>query len=692
MPNLLRQASSPYLRQHADNPVDWVEWSPDAFAEARRRDVPVLVSIGYATCHWCHVMAHETFEDGDVAAVMNRDYVCIKVDREELPEVDEIYMDAVQTLTGHGGWPLNAFVDHEGRPFFAGTYFPKARWREVLGALTSLWQGQRARIASTAAELSAHLLKYADVRVAEVPPDLWARAEEDAAESYDAVHPGFGGQPKFPPSQLLLWLLGREAGSARGPGHPGHPDQGEASRAERVLEAMQDAGLHDRVGGGFHRYSVDSGWRVPHFEKMLYDNALLAVGYAEGGVRFGRADFTRTAVRIGEYLVRDMRVVGPAGFMGYAAAEDADDPGGEGSFYAWPPAEIEAVAASVNDVHAASAAVLIRAWDLTPGAPERGHSGHLEPVASHIPHPRALDLGAYAAALGVADAEGLRASWEPWLPVLRARRDARPRPMRDDKVLTDWNGLALWALATLGRLTAFSAEPARELAAALAGRETANGLLRLPGRAAYVTDYGHLALGLYEAYRLTGDATLIARACRLVDEAVARLGAEGGRAGFFTTPAGRTDLFRRSREHADHAYPAGQHALALVCVRLSHLTGEGRYRAVAEGVWRSQARILERAPTACPTLLLALEAAERPAVTVVVAGAAGDARTEALLGAARRSARGEVVAVPTAGHEALGWPLFEGRCEVTEPTAFVCEGTVCRLPTRDPAAVWEAVR
>ena len=658
MTNALARSSSPYLRQHADNPVDWVEWGPEAFAEARRRNVPVLVSIGYATCHWCHVMAHETFEDPATAALMNERFVNIKVDREELPEVDEIYMDAVQALHGHGGWPLNAFVDHDGRPFFAGTYFPKDRWADLCTYLADLWLDDAERVASSAVELAKHLGNFAQARPTPVPRDIGERARADVARTFDRDDPGFGSAPKFPPSQWLIYALSCD------------PTQRDTANA--ILEAMQDSGLHDRVGGGFHRYSTDAQWRVPHFEKMLYDNAQLVVAYALAAAQTGRPDFRRTAFAIADYIMRDLRVTADDGaFLGYASAEDADDPGGEGSFYAWNP---ETLAAVIGP----AAANVAKAWDVAAGTPHRGPSGHFEPVASHIPHPRTNDLEALAKTQGYADAQGLRASWEPHLAPLRHARNTRPRPIRDDKVLTDLNGLTLSAFVTLARL--FDSEryrdAAHELIAVLRTRHEGR-LMRLPGRPAFITDYGHLAVGLLDAYQAFGDPKLIAFADALIAEAQGLLGAsaaEGG--GFFTTPADRTDLIRRSREHHDGPYPAGQHALALAAVRLYALMDEMRFRELADGVFLVQARMLERAPLSCPTLLHALALAESHPIAVVVTGA--DATSAALLAFVRAQPR-PLTVIPTTRHEALAWPLLEARKELPAQ-ALVCVGTRCLLP------------
>ncbi len=664
MPNLLSSSSSPYLRQHADNPVAWRPWGEDAFAEARRRDVPVLVSIGYSTCHWCHVMAHESFEDQATAALMNELLVCIKVDREEHPEVDAIYMDAVQALSGHGGWPLNAFADHRGRPFYACTYLPTPAWQRLLGHLSELWRSDRPRVAAAAEQITEHLL-------AEPPAGgvlaqaVWERLAAQVERTFDAEHPGYAWNqeraPKFPPSQLLaLQLASRRA------------DWGE--RAGAVLEAMQDAGLHERVGGGFHRYSVDRRWRLPHFEKMLYDNAQLIAAYAIAGRQLDRPDFLQSARNAGDYLLRDLRVVEDGRFLGYAAAEDADDPGGEGSFYAWSPEQLRAALGEE------AAAPLIAAWDLHPGQRAAGHGGHLEPVVRHIPHPRGATDGVGARATTVAARQSARARWEEVLPTLRAARASRPRPGRDDKVLTDQNALALEAFAVLARLSGEERFLAacRELCAVLLARHAPGGLLRLPARPAYITDYGALVAGLCAAFDCLGDPALIAGALRVAEEAVALLRAEDG--GFYTTPAGRGDLVRRGRETTDNAAPAGQNSLALGFIRLWNITGSGRWRAFAEGIFSASAETALQAPSACATLLTAWLQAGRGHLVAVVAGNEDDPATRALLACCRRATLPGLAVVPVARCAGEAWSCLEGRRDLTAPQALICLGHACLAP------------
>lgn len=692
MSNRLSRSLSPYLRQHADNPVDWWEWSPEAFAEARRRNVPVLVSIGYATCHWCHVMAHESFEDPQTAALMNAAFVNIKVDREERPDVDSVYMDAVQAIHGRGGWPLHAFVDHEGRPFFAGMYFPRERWQAIVGHLGAAWHGDRAQVDQSARELTAHLRSLGERPKGEADlAELLTRFEAELTRRLDPLHPGLGGAPKFPPSQVMAFQLHR------------HPEADVDS--VHILEAMQDSGLHDRVGGGFHRYATDRIWRVPHFEKMLYDQAQLLECFTLAAARTGRQDFWDTANDIADYLTRDLAVRDAQGrFLGFASAEDADDPavpagpvgsvgpvsstgpvspiaaaghdrqsGREGGFYAWPPDQVR-LALDVSE----STERLVHDWDLHPGTPHLGPSGHPESVASHIPHPRAHDLEALARDRGM-NAVDLRVSWRAHIPALRAFRDQRPRPLRDDKVLTDLNGLTLAGLATLARFEPRHRETLHRLANAMTGRITTHRVERLDGRDGYITDYGHLALGLVETFEVLGLPRHLDAARRVVELAVGRFAHEEG--GFYSTPSDGEPLVRRSREDTDQAYPAGQHALALALVRLGQLTHDARLFELARGVFAVQRGLAERAPTACATLLRAMIEDGAQVVTVVVGGEGADA--SALADAARRHLRPGLHTLETRhfGPEHVkGLPLLEGRLGRDRAEAFVCVGTECLLP------------
>jgi uncharacterized protein len=661
MPNALANESSPYLKQHADNPVNWVAWSPAAFAEAKRRNVPVLISIGYSTCHWCHVMAHESFEHGPTASQMNDNFVCIKVDREEHPEVDAIYMDAIQALTGHGGWPLNAFADHDGRPFYACTYLPTVNWQRLLDQLIQLWHTDREKITTAASQLAEHLSQHNSV-IGDMPANTWDLLAQSLQRTFDPDHPGYAyGQqkaPKFPASQLLplLLLSGRQEW---------------INQSASVLEAMQDAGIHERVGGGFHRYSVDRLWRVPHFEKMLYDNAQLISTYARASVQLSRPDFLRTAINGGDYLLRDMRVTTENIFRGYAAAEDADDPGGEGSFYAWSPAQLKAV------IGEQAGATIMTQWDIMAGHAEHNQSGHAEPVTSHIPHPRGTRMVAVAPN---ADVQSMRASWEQYYPTLRKVRDLRPRPGRDDKVLTDQNGLALEAFAALSRWSNEDrfTNACHELANIVMKRHTPNGMMRTDNIHAFITDYGSAITGLLAAFDSLGDPQLVIAAMGIADEAVKRLRADDG--GFFVTPEGRSDLVRRGREPTDNAWPSGQNALALGFVKLWNITGDDKWKNLAEGIFKATSAVVAQAPSACATLLTAWLQLQRGHLTAVVAGPSDDQLTRDLLTACRRSVIPGLTIIPVETCKAHTWASLEGRTTLTQPQALICMGTVCLAP------------
>jgi hypothetical protein len=625
-------------------------------------------------------MAHESFEDAETAALMNRYFVNIKVDREERPDVDAIYMDAVQALHGRGGWPLNAFVDHEGRPFFAAMYFPTERWQGVVEHLGRSWVENREQVDKSAGELTQHLKTMGESRpgaATEGAAALWERFDAELAKRFDAEHPGLGAAPKFPASQVIAVELMR--GSNVG-------------RAEAMLEAMQDSGLHDRVGGGFHRYATDRKWRVPHFEKMLYDQAQLLVGFTLGAVRTGREDFWATAEGIADYLVRDLGVVDATGeLLGFASAEDADDPGGEGSFYAWSPEAVEGLREALAGVGAVTADALIRAWDLAPGERVIGPSGHLEPVERHIPHPRANGLEAMAKALGFADAMALRASWQAALPVLRAVRERRPRPIRDDKVLTDLNGLALEGLALLARHRPRFMPVVERVSTAMMQRIGPTEVQRLPGRPGYITDYGHLALGLIASFEALGDKRLLRAAIYVVRLAMALFAHPEG--GFYSTATGGEALIRRSREDSDGAYPSGQHALAKAAVMLGQLTHDGAFIDAAHKVFDVQRGLAERAPTACATLFSALVIDAATPVTVVIGGD-GEAAS-AMASEARRLVRPALYVLEARLFDAAdtGWlPLLEGRLGRDKPEAFVCIGTECLLPMTDVVTLKSALQ
>ncbi|MBI3564309.1 MAG: thioredoxin domain-containing protein [Elusimicrobia bacterium] len=660
MANRLALEKSPYLLQHKDNPVDWRPWGEEAFAEARRRDVPLLLSIGYSTCHWCHVMEHESFSDPEVAAAMNARFVCVKLDREERPDVDKVYMTAVQAMTGQGGWPLNVFLTPELKPFFGGTYFPPtARWGQpgwiqLLGRVAELWKERRKDIESDAARLSEAVRGHlsAQAEAARKPAaDLLARAEEAFKGSFDPEHAGFGGAPKFPMPAYQRFLL-RRAARTGGP---------EPTRlAVESLRAMCRGGLFDQVGGGFHRYSTDAEWRVPHFEKMLYDNAQLLENLADAVLATRDAELERALRRTADYLERDLR--GPRG--GFYSAEDADSEGEEGAFYRWTGAEVEAA------LGAAAPAFVARY-----GVSDESEGGPYEA------DPAAMDEAAAEAALGV----------------LLARRAERPRPSRDDKCLASWNGLALSGLsrafAATGderclSLARGAADFLRRELASADGRTLwhrwRDGDRAVAGMS---DDYAFVAQGLLDLFEAGGDPAHLAWAADLAEEAVARFAAPEG--GVFQTAEGEgRELFARAVEDHDGVEPSASAALAEAALRLHELTGREGLRRFADATLARFAERMDERPLSMAYLLGVLDRALGTPRTLVVAGTDLPGGAE-LLAAARARLRPDLtvagfVRKDKAALAAL-MPAVSAMPDAPRAAAFLCVGRACGLPTEDPA-------
>lgn len=642
MANRLASATSPYLLQHAQNPVDWWEWGPEAFAEAKRRNVPILLSVGYAACHWCHVMAHESFEDQTTADYLNEHYVSIKVDREERPDVDAIYMQATTAMTGHGGWPMTCVLDHDGNPFFAGTYFPERprhgqpAFTQVLQGLTDAWVNRGHDVARVAGNLREHLQSVASFAPGEIDLDAAVRT---LAKEYDAVHGGFGGAPKFPPSMVLEFLR----------------RHGETEMLTGTLDAMARGGLHDQLGGGFARYSVDAEWVVPHFEKMLYDNALLLRVYAATRTHLG----AWAAEGVAAFLLRELRT----DEGGFASALDADSEGVEGRFYIWTPAQLVDV---LGEDDGRWAAALLGVTDT--GTFERGAS--------------TLQLRR--------DPEDL----ERWFDVqqrLLAARGRRVRPARDDKVVAAWNGLAISGLVELHH---WLAEPAPLDAALAAGTllwdvHVVDGRLRRVSRdgvvgapAGVLEDYGCVAAGFLDLVQATGDPVWLERAGQLIDVALDHFRADDG--GFFDTADDAEQLVARPRDPSDNASPSGLSALLHALVTYSALTGSHRHRTVAEEALASVAVLAQRVPRFAGWSLAAAEAMVHGPEEIAVIGRAG-AERDALAAAARRRTNAVVV---VAEPGTTGIALLDGRDEVDgRPAAYVCRNHVCGLPVTDAEAL-----
>jgi uncharacterized protein YyaL (SSP411 family) len=609
MPNVLASETSPYLRQHASNPVEWMPWGEEAFERARTEDRPLLVSIGYSSCHWCHVMERESFEDDRTAALMNESFVCVKVDREERPDVDALYMEAVQAMTGHGGWPLNVFLTPELDPFYGGTYFPPSErhgmpsWTGVLQAIAEAWEHNREEIRRTGSRLREHLGASAHMRASNEPITQAALdgAVARLSQTFDAVNGGFGGAPKFPPASVIDFLLLRS----------------ERTITLTTLRAMARGGIHDQLGGGFARYSVDASWTVPHFEKMLYDNALLARAYLHGWQASGDRYLLDVCLDTLRWALREMR--GEEG--GFYSALDADSEGAEGRYYTWTVQEIEDALDSAADARAALA------WF---GATTQGN--FLDP---HDPRPGLNVLQGRGTRPDEHTAQRIRAR-------LLERRTRRERPGLDDKRLTAWNALMIVALAEAA--TALAAHTPADIEAGTAHslldaatscaefilselRDADGRLLRAynDGQAkiaAYLEDHAFLLEAMIALFEAGCEERWLEHARELADEIIERF-ADSERGGFYSTAAGSQGLIVRRKELEDTPIPSGSSSAALGLLRLSQLTGGESYERHAVSVLRLEHEIAVRHPAAFGALLQAMHhylAPARPVACLLPAG------------------------------------------------------------------------
>ncbi len=646
MSNRLANATSPYLLQHADNPVDWWEWGPEAFEEARRRHVPVLLSVGYAACHWCHVMAHESFEDEATAAYLAEHFVSVKVDREERPDVDAVYMNATTAMTGHGGWPMTCVLDHDGNPFFAGTYFPdqprhgQPSFRQVLAAVVDAWENRAEDVQRVASQLREHLRQPLAAAPSPVDRAVVDGAVELLAREHDAERGGFGGAPKFPPSMVLAFLL-------RVGGEP-------ATRlAAHTLEAMARGGIHDQLGGGFARYSVDADWVVPHFEKMLYDNALLLRVYAEWGTDLG----VRAARGIADFLLAELLTAEG----GFASALDADSEGAEGTYYVWTPAQL---VEALGPEDGAWAARLLSVTGT--GTFEHGSS-----------------------VLQLREEPDDPVRWAGCRVRLLEARDRRERPARDDKVVAAWNGLAISGLCTAGTLL----DVPRYVDAAVAAGELLWGVHVVDGRlrrvsrdgvvgnpAGVLEDHGCVAAAYLDLLQATGDPVWLTRAEAVLEVALTHFAAEGG--GFHDTADDAETLVARPRDPSDNASPSGTSAMIHALATHAALTGSGRHRDAAEAALAGVAAIATRVPRFAGWSLAAAVPMLHGPEEIAVVGPPGPARDALVLAARRRL--GSVVVVADAARDDI--PLLVGRQPVDgRAAAYVCRGFVCERPVTDPA-------
>ncbi|TNH29910.1 thioredoxin domain-containing protein [Micromonospora orduensis] len=665
--NRLADATSPYLLQHADNPVDWWPWCDEAFAEAKRRDVPVLISVGYAACHWCHVMAHESFENEQVGALMNDNFVSIKVDREERPDVDAVYMTATQAMTGQGGWPMTVFATPDGTPFFCGTYFPRANFVRLLQSVTTAWKDQREEVLRQGAAVVEAIGGAQVVAGPTAPLDaaLLDAAAATLASEYDATNGGFGGAPKFPPHMNLLFLLRHHQRTA---------DPRSLEIVRHTAEAMARGGIYDQLAGGFARYSVDAHWTVPHFEKMLYDNALLLRVYTQLWRLTGDPLARRIARDTARFLADELHVPG----QGFASALDADTEGVEGLTYAWTPAQL---VEALGEDDGRFAADLFTVTD----------AGTFEDGTSVLKLARDVDDVAPV----------IRARWQRIVGQLLAARDTRPQPARDDKVVAAWNGLAITAIAEFIQVAALYASPKdddvnlmegvtivadgamRDAAEHLATVHVVDGRLRRVSRdgrvgdpAGVLEDYGCVAEAFCALHQLTGEGRWLTLAGQLLDAALEHFAASGG--AYYDTADDAERLVTRPADPTDNATPSGRSALVAGLVAYAALTGETRYREAAEEALATVAPIVGRharftgyAATVGEALL-----SGPYEIAVVTDDPAGDP----LVAAARRHAPPGAVVVAGLPDQP-GVPLLADRPLVDgRPAAYVCRGFVCQRP------------
>ncbi len=646
--NRLSKEKSPYLLQHAHNPVDWYPWGDEAFAKAKKEDKPIFLSIGYSTCHWCHVMERESFENEAVAKVINDRYVAIKVDREERPDVDQVYMQACQAMSGSGGWPLSAFLTPKKHAFFVGTYFPPARFTSLLEKISDVWKTDREKIITDAKQVSAALAESTEGHAGEMTDEHLKRAQRWFEDSFDPEWGGFGDAPKFPRSVALEFLLRRYA-------------RGEKQLlpiVERTLVKMAEGGMYDQLGGGFSRYSTDPEWLVPHFEKMLYDNALLTRAYVQAWQITKNPFYERIARETIAYVQRDL--LAPEG--AFYSAEDADSEGIEGKFYVWNPKQIA-------EVLGADAKAACEAFDVTDG-------GTWHPHEASIPHGNSP----------------LRVTTKPikpeWKRKLLEARSKRIRPHRDDKVLTEWNALMIGALAVAG--SAFD-EPSYVAAAEKAADFVLTKLRRQDGRLlrryrdgeaaipAYLDDYAFLAEAMVDLYQATFNVRYAEEAVKLTEDMIRLFSAKQG--GFWFTATDNEQLVARMRELYDGALPSGNSVALHALVRVGELAGRDEFRKLAEASFKSFGGDASKHPSGFPHFLSAFDAFRGPFTSIVIAG-----DSKELLKAVRTAylPNSIVLNVPADGADARTvkvLPNAAGKKALNGvAAAHVCENFSCKLP------------
>ncbi len=679
MPNRLTHETSPYLLQHADNPVDWYPWTDEALDRAKRDGRPILLSIGYSACHWCHVMAHESFEDAQTADLMNERFVNIKVDREERPDLDSIYMNAVQQMTGRGGWPMTVFLTPDGIPFYGGTYYPPEprhgmpSFQQVLRRVSDAYQQRRDEVESSASQLHQALRDSAALRPPPAPLEttLLDQAADGLRARFDENHGGFGSAPKFPQPMIIEFLL-------RQWHRTGNPEP--LRMAEKTLRAMANGGMYDQVGGGFHRYSVDAHWLVPHFEKMLYDNALLARVYLHAYQATGEAFYRRISEQTLEYAKREM--LSDTG--GFYSAQDADSEGVEGKFYVWSREEIDEV---LGD----DAEIFRRYYNISAAGSFEG---------ANIPHVTS-DLEMVAAETG-SKVTDLRARMEAARGRLYSRRAERVWPGTDEKVITAWNAMMLRAFAEAGRVLDSHAyreiaiDTARFLLTELRSdgrlmRTYRDGVARIP---AFLEDHAMLIDALVATYEATFNLDWIRAACSLADEMLSRFWDEDEGV-FYDTAVDAGQLVIRPRDIYDNATPSGNSAAIHALLRLGPLTGEPRYSRVASRSLEALGGVAAQIPSAFGELLCALDRHLATPREIAIIGHQEDEDARALLDVLRSKFLPNILLAargPDAASAAELIPLLAQREAIGgKATAYVCHHFICKQPVTEPADLERAL-
>lgn len=681
MPNRLAHETSPYLLQHQNNPVDWFPWGPEALTRAKAEEKPIFLSVGYSACHWCHVMEHESFENPHIAAQLNAAFVCIKVDREERPDIDQIYMHAVQLMTGRGGWPMSVFLTPDLKPFFGGTYWPPVDSRgmpgfgRILHAVEDAWKNRREAALTQADELTAHLQNLGEEAGGGLGPELLSQAEVRLSRAFDYTHGGFGSAPKFPHSMDLQFLLRQ---------WKRRPRQAMLDMVTLTLDKMAAGGIYDHLGGGFARYSVDERWLVPHFEKMLYDNALLTLAYLESYCVTGHARHAQTARETCDYILAYM--TDPLG--GFHSTEDADSEGEEGKFYCWKPAEIAAVLGPER------AGRFCDVYDVSP-------SGNFEHGQSILNLPKTI---AQTASLRGWNLDELLTELNQSRAELLAARDQRIRPGKDDKILVSWNALMIDAFAQAAGVLQ---EPRYLAAAQRAARFVLANLRKRDGRLlhswrngqakfdAYLDDYANLTNALVSLYEADFDPFWIECAVELAETLLARFldTVEGG---FFFTADDHEQLIARNKDLHDSSVPSGNAMAAHALLRLGKLTGRADLLSAAEGALRCGAGVMERSPSAAGQMLVALDAYTSGAPELVLVGDLHHPAVQAALSRIRRRFIPGAVVAAAESSAAAGSPhlrdLFAGKTpSQTGVALYICRNFTCKASLTDPAEISAAI-